>query len=134
MTQSMYIIYICWKIQLLSANQIAASRKEKSKKCYTTRTKQVLPSLTAAMAKGQRERWYCVRRPAEARCPGYLHLQNMSPATMNCFTRQRAVRMCWPLNLCDSSNGSRGFSCSLCNIHQHCIWSCNTAAIMRLNF
>jgi len=31
MTQSMCIIYICWKIQCWSTNRMAASRKEKSK-------------------------------------------------------------------------------------------------------
>lgn len=38
-TQSMCIIHICWKIQLWSTNQIAASRKGKHKKNYTMRTK-----------------------------------------------------------------------------------------------
>lgn len=52
MTQSACRVYICWKIQLPSTNQIAASRKGKSEKYCTMRTKQAVPLATATKAKG----------------------------------------------------------------------------------
>lgn len=108
MTQSMCIIYICWKIQLLSTNQIAASGKGKSKIYYTMRTKQVLPLATATKAKGWRERWYCVRRPTEARCTGYFRHQTMSPATVNCFPGQ-GLRCVGPWNYVTAQTAAEAF-------------------------